>query len=67
MASYNTVNDLPNTSSHLKSDSNEAPPHLEDDVLVQQDGMTASPSPEPSAEDERRKNLGKAPEVPHAV
>ena len=70
MASHNTVSDLPSTSSHPKLDSNGAPPHLEDDVLVQRDGMTVSPSPEPAAhmvEDRVQKILGKLPEGPQTV
>ena len=72
MASHNDVNDAPNTLIHpvTKIDSNRAPPHLEDDVLVQRDGMTASPSPEPSAhmEDDRSRRIpGRAPEGPQSI
>ena len=70
MASHNNVSDTPSTLFHPKADGNGAPPHLEDDVLVQRDGMTASPSPEPAAhmvEDRVQKVLGKLPEDPQTV
>ena len=72
MASHNDVNDAPNTSIFpvTKIDSNGAPPHLEDDVLGQKDGMTASPSPESSAhmiEDRSHRIPGKVLKGPHTV
>ena len=72
MASHNDTNDALNTLFRpvTKIDNNGAPPHLENDVLGLRDGMTASPSPEPSArmiEDRPHRIPGKAPEGPQAV